>query len=187
MGIVAWNTDGTAVLLSRTSSSSGTEGISTQYTLVSAADGSRLDLSLDDTQNFDSRTQKVDVATCMRAAQTLKKALADKRFTAITIRPERCKSDRAVVQTGAATSKALADAKVGDLTKRRPADNRELKVEATLTAALGELPAESDVESPTGALIVVLSGVNGDESGPAHASVIAAGSALPRILIGDLR
>lgn len=181
--LIGWNADGTAVLLSRTESSSGTVGVTHQVILVGSRDPKPFVVSFDDTQDSDSRAQKIDVATCRANTRALGKALAAHRFTGAQVFPSRCKSDRDVFSLRTQTRSAA----IGDLTQRPPIDAREAKVEELLVGALGQLPADADVESLTGDVVLVLDGVNGDESGPAHASVIAATPAGPKALFGDLR
>lgn len=185
--LVAWNTDGTAALFTRTESSSGTAGMTQELILVGLRETDTLTVSFDDTQDPDQRQQKVDRATCERNAATLRRRLTAARFRGVAIRAGHCRTDRQVVSIAPLTSQALEASRIPDLSTVRPTTARELAIESTVIAALGEFPEGAEVASIDGALVVVLSGVNGDESGPAHALVIARTPTGAALLGDDLR
>jgi hypothetical protein len=160
LAVVAWSDDGSAVLLTHDSSSSGTVGSTHSYLLIGAGDTAPAAFTFDDTQDPDTVSQKVDVATCQDDADRLRNALADKGFRGVKIRTDHCKSDRAVVSISRAASKRVA--------KSRPA-------------------GAPGVFTATGVLIVIVAGENGDDSPGAHAMVIEAGESGPAVLVDDLR
>jgi hypothetical protein len=186
-GVVAWNADGTAALMTETSSSSGTEGSGFRFIVVGARDAAPYTTSFDDTQNPDDRHQKIDVRTCIANAAALKRTLATHRFRGVTVRASHCKTDREVVAIDLKAAATMESSHVGDLTQRRATTALDLRIEAAVTRALGDIPVDADVVSLTGALVIVLSGVNGDESFPAHAAVISATQTSAKIVVEDLR
>src|SRR3954470_3398851 len=69
--LVAWNTDGTAALVTRDTSSSGAAGSSHEYLIVTA-DTDPVAFSFDDTTDeAGPASQKITAATCARTADDL--------------------------------------------------------------------------------------------------------------------
>jgi hypothetical protein len=150
-------------------------------------------VSFDDTQDPDRRAQKIDRATCLANATILRRALAAHRFRGVAIRRSHCSTHRQVVVVSPATWTQMEASHLTGLARRRPATALELSVDDAVTSALRDpdasidLDPDADIASLTGALIIVLFGVNGDETGPAHAAVIAQTPGGPRVLVDDLR
>jgi hypothetical protein len=184
--LVAWNADGSAALVVRTVTSSGTVGMTQNYILVAAGAKPRV-FTFDDTQDGDTISQKVDRASCLRAADALSRELVAKRFRA-SIRRAGCNGDRAVVLVPAAT---LNDATASILTTppKGPASPREVAMWEAAKAVVGADGFELDAARASvaakataggvttlgvtaGPLIVVLWGENGDATGPAHAATV---------------
>jgi hypothetical protein len=159
--LVAWNDDGTAALISQTTSSSGTAGMTHAYILVSADGSKPLVVSFDDTQDPDATTQHVDEIACGKAVDTLHYALVAHRFSGVNLRKEQCKAARDVV--------ALTPATMTDV--------------ASSVQQLGD----GNLASKSGALILVLSGENADSSRAAHVKVFKSGKAGLAVVVDDLR
>jgi hypothetical protein len=183
--LVAWNADGSAALVVRTETSSGTVGMTQNYILVAVGAQPRV-FTFNDTQDGDTSSQKVDRASCLRAADALSRELVVKRFRA-SIRRAGCNGDRAVVLLPAAT---LHDAAASLLTTppKGPTSPRETAMwEAAKVVARDVDDARASVASKAtaggvtrlgvtaGPLILVLWGENGDSTGPAHAATVEKG------------
>ena len=167
---VAWNADGTAVLLRTDTSWDGER--TTSYEIVSAAAATvRADLSDVDHQNG-SDTEKTTVADCTRAAQQLARALGAAKFNDMTIHADACKRDRAdIVVIGAAQQKAVEQAWVALPQGRPPSAREQAAIDALAVAEPNYRPiapnqrgtgsddtcTPSDVTSATGKLVVILS------------------------------
>ena len=186
LGVVAWNADGTAVILSRSESSSGTAGITLQYLLIGAREPDPIVVSFNDTQDPDTSSQKIDPATCVKNAAAFQTALTAHRFRGVTVHAERCKTDRAVLQLSAYAARQVAASEITSTT-RPPRSLRELHAADAVALAMGDSEPPSAIESLTGDLTVILFGGNGDESGPGHAIVVATTPTGPRVVGGDLR
>ena len=159
--LVAWNDDGTAALISQTTSSSGTAGMGHVYILVSADGSKPLVVSFDNTMDPDTATQHVDELACGKAVDTLHYALAARRFKGVNLRKEQCKGARDVV---AVTPAATAD----------------------VTSSIQHV-GDGILASRSGALILVLSGENGDSSQPAHVAVYKPSKAGLVAIVDDVR
>jgi hypothetical protein len=159
--LVAWNDDGTAALISQTSSSSGTEGTARSYILVSADGAKPLVVSFDNTRDADTATQHVDEIACGKAVDTLHYALAAYHFRGVNLRKEQCKAARDVV--------ALTPTTTADV--------------ASSVQQLGD----GVIASRSGALILVIAGENGDGSRSAHVAVYRPGKAGLALLVDDVR
>jgi hypothetical protein len=183
--LVAWNGDGSAALVVRTETSSGTVGMTQNYILVAAGAKPRV-FTFNDTQDGDTISQKVDRASCLRDADALSRELVAKHFRA-SIRRAGCNGDRAVVMLPAAT---LNDAAASVLTTppKGPASPRETAMWDAAKTVVGDVAdARASVASKAtaggvttlgvtaGPLIVVLWGENGDATGPAHAATVDKG------------
>jgi len=166
LDVAAWNADGSAVLLTRTTTSSGTVGASHEYLLIGVADTEPLVVSFDDTRDPDVAAQQIDRATCMRNAARLKKALTARHFRSVMIRAERCSSDRVVVQPS----------------RSAPPPARRSTVDLP---ALGAVPA-GDVLTATGKLIVVLHGDNDDGTERRYATILAASAKGAYTVVAEL-
>jgi hypothetical protein len=180
--IVAWSSDGRAVLVTRDESSSATAGARREYVVVGIDHPTPVVVAFDDTTDEDTATQHIDVATCQKNARILKKALAANHFRGVAIHAGQCKGARAVVAISKAAADAVTAADLGELDQRRSRTDFEDIVAGKLTDALGALPF-GDVASATGDLVLVLDGEDGAGGGPTDAKVIADG----KVLVDDLR
>ena len=182
--VVAWNADGTAALLTRNSSSSGTVGKTQQFVLVGVGDKAAQGFTFDDTQDPDQPTQQVDAAACAKDAATLTKALAARHFKGVKVRADHCKSDRAVVTVTAAETRRATASKVADLTAPKAK-----AVHDAIVQALGALPDGDDNEyfSASGKLIVA--GTGGLDDGGFHQQVeiIDASTSPAKVAVENLR
>src|SRR5436190_933702 len=86
--VIAWNGDGSAALIERTGSGSATAGTSHVLEIVTAGEKDPFMVSFNDTQDPDKATQHVDAKACRAAVVAMKAALAARKFTGITLRPE---------------------------------------------------------------------------------------------------
>jgi hypothetical protein len=146
--VVAWNSDGSAVLLEREISSSGTAGTSRAYLLFHMGATAPLVASFTDTQDPDHASEKIDQAACEKAADTLGKALDARHFRGVTLDATHCKRDRAVVRVGKDSAQEAA---------------------VSMTAVRDD----TMMASTTGKLIVMMTGQNDDGSQPKHIEVRA--------------
>jgi hypothetical protein len=185
LGLIAWNADGTAALFTRESSSSGTVGATFEYVLVAAGASEPLVVSFNDTQDGDTRAQKVDQAACIRAAVTLQRALVAKRFRGVVVQQARCRDTRGVVGVLPEASRLVDGSWIAKPVHREPTARETASWEAAKLMQLGD--EGSDVASLTGSLVVVLYGVNGDNTPLAHATVLEVTRDGPRVLVEDLR
>jgi hypothetical protein len=168
----AWNADGSAALVARTETSSGTVGTTHTFILVAAGAQPR-EFTFDDTQDGDTAVQKVDRASCLRAADALSRELATKRFR-VTIRRAACDGDRGVVTVPLATLRESVDSML-TAPPNGPASPRQTAMWDAAKAVVGGDLSNVVVAAKSGALVVVLWGENGDSSGPAHATVVDKG------------
>jgi hypothetical protein len=184
--LIAWSSDGNAALLTRDSRSSGTVGSTHEYLLVTARSATPLVISFDDTQDVETRAQKIDPATCVRSAEALQRALLAARFRGVMVQPARCRDTRAVVSLLPEAGRLVASSWVAKPARREPTPREAAAWDAVKLAQLD--PDEAiDVASLAGSLVIVLYGENGDSSPLAHATVLSVTQTGSQILVDDLR
>lgn len=160
--VVAFSTDGDAVLLHRTQSSSGTAGRSATYLLVTATSKTVETTSFDDTLDPDKATQHVSVAQCEKDAAAFAKKVAAAHIEALVFDAKACKSTRAVVGY---------DKNLVAVTVPAPTSS-----ERQFLAAPGD-----------GKLLLEMWGENGDSSFPGHVRVFVKSGDGYKLLVDDLR
>jgi hypothetical protein len=183
--VVAWNDDGTAALLSRIESSSGTVGVSRRYVLTGVGDRAPLVVSFDNTLDPDVDSQKIDRATCVRDALRLSSALATRRFRGVGVRADRCRTDRAVVAPSKSEAARVASSRLGDLRQQKPATMMGREVRDALVHAFGSVP-QGEALSATGALTILRFGDDDDGPRIAPTAVIVGRGAAATVLVPDL-
>jgi hypothetical protein len=186
LDLLAWSPDGASALIVRTESSSGQAGSKTDYVLVTADDPRPVVAVFSDHLDPERATEHVDRAACQRAADELQRALVARKFRGVTIRRERCKlAARNVLEVGPDAVEA-AGSWVAHPRLRAPSALETASWEAAKTI-VGDAGDEADVAATTGKLILVFSGVNGDNSGPAHAAAFSPTKTGYQPFVADLR
>jgi hypothetical protein len=183
LGISAWSTDGAAALLTRDSSSSGTVGTSHDYLLVDATGQVTL-FAFTRTQDPATRHEQVSEAQCEKEVSALRAALKTHKLAGITLDPAQCKTEARDVVTVSRAAQAVVARSAFTAATAKP-NARELAALAVQHDDADHL-AEADgggVFAATDKLVITLTGMNGDDTTPAHAAVFAKG----KRVVDDLR
>jgi hypothetical protein len=121
---IAWNPDGTAVLLATATNRDMDKTLS--YTIMFAATDQPVHASLSQTSRDNGHDdEQLSVADCTKAAQQLAAAVAAASFAGVVIHPEACKRDRGAIVTIAASQQKLVAQSWVALPQVREASPRE--------------------------------------------------------------
>jgi hypothetical protein len=179
LNVVAWSADGSAALVLRSTTSSGTAGEARQYALVTAGEAKPASFVFFDTTDPEAPKQTVAAKSCEAAAVALVKALTVHHFKGVAVDRARCKTaDRQVVAVSPEAALVASLAYVA-APKAHDATPRETAAAAALAVQDGDALALSDK------LVLVLFGENGNDSKPAHGAVFAGGKKVVEDLRGD--
>lgn len=138
--LVAWNHDGTAALLRRTTANDGDHG--TSYVMIAVGVNEPIEAQVSMTTRAAGRDDEVlDAADCAQAAERLQAILAAQRFVGVRVDPDACRRGRARVVT---IDRATARLGTAPLELARTRAERTPRARLALAALATAAPIDTD-------------------------------------------